>query len=48
MLRAARDRPDAEMVSRLEPIETRVRGCDDARVGALTFAEKRPPTWTGR
>jgi len=48
VLRAARDWADSELFARLEPIASLIRQSEDAREGALAFAQKRAPRWSGR
>lgn len=38
----------ADALAALHPLLSVLAGTDDAREGMTAFAEKRPPTWTGR
>jgi enoyl-CoA hydratase len=42
------DWPAEEAFARQEPIAAEIKASDDAREGALAFAEKRVPNWSGK
>ena len=44
----SQDWPETERFQRQEAYVDPVRRSQDAREGALSFAEKRPPVWSGR
>jgi enoyl-CoA hydratase len=48
IIHESRDWPSEDAFERQAPVADAVRSSEDAQEGARAFAEKRPPTWTGR
>ena len=48
MIQAVQGRSEAEFWEHQRPVMAAVFSSEDAKDGSKAFAEKRPPSWSGR